>query len=606
MLRSFDQVVPGDNLDEVPASINFETCSKPREWKRLVFSLTFFHAFVQERRKFGPLGWNIRYEFNDSDLETSIQSLRLFLDSPMAEVPWAALKYVTGAINYGGRVTDDWDRRTLMAIMEKFYSVDVITTDLEGFLLAQDGKGSNTYVIPFEGEEDVVVGTAAAAETTTEEGEDEDFDFDADGEKDENEQATTAAAATTVRRPRRPTRADYRNIITQWPLEAPPQVFGMHRNAEITFQLKESNDLVRTIITMGGGGGGGEGGGGNADQEVMETALKLVDVVPLDLDRDLAAKGIFDIDPITELMNSLDTVLSQEYLKFNKLLKALRATLKKLKDAIQGLAVMSVELESMYVSFLQGSVPDLWSNVAYPSLKPLASWVEDLKNRVLFIRNWLEIGQPKIFDLPAFYFPQGFMTAALQLHARKYKVAINTLKFSFEILSSKDQKKCEQWVRPGSVGALEDTTDVAVVEEEKKEKEEVDGDGDGGDEDVAAPVELMEDISKFDDGVLCSGMYLEGARVATSDDNGILQLEDQLPRQLVSELPVIHFLPEPNHVIHDSCYVCPVYKVSTRQGVLSTTGMSTNFVVSIELPRGTHTSSYWILRGTAALLNLDT
>ena len=302
--------------------------------------------------------------------------------------------------------------------------------------------------------------------------------------------------------------------------------------------------------------------------------------------------GIFDVDPVTQLMNSLDTVLSQEYYKFNKLLNTLRITLKNLQDAIKGLAVMSIELEAMYWSFLQGRVPSLWSNVAYPSLKPLASWVADLKNRVLFIRNWLEIGQPKIFDLPAFYFPQGFMTAALQLHARKYKIAINTLKFSFEILSAKDQLNCERWVRPSSKSIKDENEDENKDDDKDENKDESEG-----------------DISKYDDGVLCSGMYLEGARVALSEgdgDEGILQLKDQLPRQLVSELPVIHFLPEPNHVINETYYVCPVYKVSTRQGVLSTTGMSTNFVVSIELPRGAQTSSYWILRGTAALLNLDT
>ena len=247
---------------------------------------------------------------------------------------------------------------------------------------------------------------------------------------------------------------------------------------------------------------------------------------------------------------------------------------------------MSVELESMYVSLLNGTVPNLWSNVAYPSLKPLASWVEDLKNRVTFIRNWLEIGQPKIFVLPAFYFPQGFMTAALQLHARKYKIAINTLKFSFKILSKEDQTNCENWIRPSSSSSSSSTT----ANDEGNDTKEIN---------------KVVDISKYDDGVLCSGMYLEGARVTTSAETGTLQLEDQLPRQLVSELPVMHFLPESNHIINDSCYVCPVYKVSTRQGVLSTTGMSTNFVVSIELPRGKYTSSYWILRGTAALLNLD-
>jgi dynein heavy chain len=56
----------------------------------------------QERRKFGSLGFNIRYEFNTSDLECSSSTLNMFLSS-QETIPWEALEYVIGQVNYGGR-----------------------------------------------------------------------------------------------------------------------------------------------------------------------------------------------------------------------------------------------------------------------------------------------------------------------------------------------------------------------------------------------------------------------------------------------------------------------------------------------------------------------
>lgn len=88
--------------------------------------MTYFHAIIQERRKFGPLGWNIRYEFNDSDLECSILVMRMLLKEN-DEIPWDSLNFVSGHINYGGRVTDDWDRRCLLSILSKFYTTDILT-----------------------------------------------------------------------------------------------------------------------------------------------------------------------------------------------------------------------------------------------------------------------------------------------------------------------------------------------------------------------------------------------------------------------------------------------------------------------------------------------
>jgi dynein heavy chain len=54
--------------------------NKPHKYKRLFFALAFFHAVVIERKKYGALGWNIPYSFNETDLAISETQLQLYLD----------------------------------------------------------------------------------------------------------------------------------------------------------------------------------------------------------------------------------------------------------------------------------------------------------------------------------------------------------------------------------------------------------------------------------------------------------------------------------------------------------------------------------------------
>lgn len=104
MARTFSTTVNQDFLEKV----------EPYDrWRSIVFVLCFMHSIVQERRKFGPLGFCIPYEFNTSDLEASLLYIEKHMTQSLATgslLSWKAMKYMTCDVQYGGKITDDLDR----------------------------------------------------------------------------------------------------------------------------------------------------------------------------------------------------------------------------------------------------------------------------------------------------------------------------------------------------------------------------------------------------------------------------------------------------------------------------------------------------------------
>lgn len=115
--------------------------------------------------------------------------------------------------------------------------------------------------------------------------------------------------------------------------------------------------------------------------------------------------------------------------------------------------------------------------------------------------------------------------------------------------------------------------------------------------------ETAEDVTEGpEDGIYVSGLWIDGAKW----DRKRRCLDDSDPGVMQSPLPVTHFFPVKDYVPPENEYECPLYKTSIRAGTLSTTGQSTNFVMSVNLPirEGTD-SDYWVLQGVALLCMLD-
>jgi len=476
MLRSYSII--NDDL--------FKESEKPDAFKPLLFGFCFFHAVVQDRRKFGPIGWNIAYSFTPEDLQVCKEQLMLFINQ-YDDVPYKVLNFLGAKINYGGRVTDDKDKLLISTILKTYVCPEAVH-DKEGYRYSSSGL---YYAPECEGV------------------------------------------------------AEFVEFIRTFPLYPMPEAFGLHENCNITCAQDEGLRLVSGMQSMVEMGTGGEGGQ-SADDVMDETAASIQDRLPKPFPLDVCETKF-----PTLYEESMNTVVKQECLRYNKLLWCMAATLKDFRKAIKGLIVMTGDLESLGNSMFVNEQPEMWVKKGPLSLKPLSSWYLDILARVEFFQMWFDLGKaPPVFWISGIFFPQAFFTGAMQNFARKYNEEIDLL--SFRHIMRDD------------------------IMEPKKE--------------LTTPP---------DDGVYIFGIFMEGCRWGREEH----QLMDSRPKELFTDLPSLQFIPVKNREPNALDYRCPCYKVVSRKGTLLTTGHSTNFVLYIELATDTIVDK-WIKAGVAAFLAL--
>jgi dynein heavy chain len=368
LYRTYTTMVTQDLIDKIDHE----------KWRTLVFAQSFLHSIVQERRKFGPIGWCVPYEFNNSDLDACL----LFLEKHMSvtimvgqPISWNTVQYMVAEAQYGGRITDDLDRELFITYAAKWLCDDVFKSSFTFNNYAWDYD----YKIP----EGIEI-------------------------------------------------QQFREAIDTVPPYDSPLIFGLHPNADLTYRLKEATEMMTTIIeTMPKDSGGA--GGKSMDEIVKEQALDLLEKMPTDFIEEIFRAQIQKLRGPPGASDKgfgapLNIFLFQELQRLQNIIKIVRTNLKNIAMAIDGTVVMTTDLLEDLSFIFDARVPKRWTNDASGAeiswlMPTLGGWFTGLVERHTMLNTWLENDRRvmKSYWLTGFTNAQGFLTGMRQEVTRQHK-----------------------------------------------------------------------------------------------------------------------------------------------------------------------------------------
>ncbi|EAY07015.1 Dynein heavy chain family protein [Trichomonas vaginalis G3] len=448
--------------------------------KQLTFHLAFFHAVVLERLQFGSLGWNVPYEFNLSDFNISRKQLASFISEAGGDV--APFESLTYVI---GKL--NYGGR----VTDKWDS-RLLQAILQQFLSQTAISSAEPFGQHF------------------------------------------------LAPPPNSSHEEVLKQINKWDVVTQGEDIGLSKNASTIVARHEAHNIFNSVIEI--------------DPTLISTSGSSDDTSYITKLVENYAKQLpqqFNTAQLTRQMRASSSncdvflvCLLHECHLYNNLLSVISLSLSEAQDALNGSRLMNDDISQTIHSLVANKVPPKWRSASYLTSLPATLFIEDLIDRTKFIDAWTRGVRPKVFKLGAFFHPEEFLTAHLQLFARKNKVPFDTVRWSTKVLSER--------------------TGAAINEEPE-------------------------------DGLYVEGLFIEGAKWSSSE-NCLVECNSS---DLISTLPVIHLIPTTDP--DDKGYECPVFRTQVRgTGALD----PPNYIMSLWLPNGKLSHAHWIQRSVAAIITV--
>merc|ERR1719420_2928510 len=222
---------------------------------------------------------------------------------------------------------------------------------------------------------------------------------------------------------------NFRDAIETIPAVDSPLVFGLHPNADLTYRLKDNQEMIATIIETQPKDAG-SGAGKSVDEIVKDLCEDLLSKMPADFVEEVFRAQIQKLKGPTDkgFAAPLNIFLFQELQRLQNIIKIVRTNLKSVSMAIDGTVVMTVELLNDLNAIFDTRVPTCWyldaSGAEISWLMPnIGGWFTGLTDRATMLNTWLENGRQimKAYWLTGFTNAQGFLTGMRQEVTRQHK-----------------------------------------------------------------------------------------------------------------------------------------------------------------------------------------